>query len=353
LALSAEPEPEPASGGAEAAPARRPSWARLAAFVGLVLLALLLVTAWSRSLPARARAPFDARALARLKRLQPQFVLLGNSMVDTRFDEPTLRHALAPRRVAVLGIAATESAVWYLALKNLVIPSGAQPRVVQFFRDPELTEPRARATGAHHVKLERVSPEDDPVVEKKLALPLTEPVAWLESRRERDIPVERLHEKAEPLLDMAGELCSRLLWRDTEQEARKREINEVFALSNLRAAQLPPDPTFAERTRPFREVVEQSLLPDMCELTRDHGIKLTFVRVRTRAAASGERESSSERQYLGELERYVRACGAEFYDMHDAAWESLDLYGDGDHISGRAKRQYTALFAEHMARIFH
>jgi hypothetical protein len=325
----------------------------LCAFVLLVLLASVLVTLLSRSLSARARLPFDPRPLSRLKRLQPEFVLIGNSMVDTRFDEPTMQRLLAPRRVAVLGMAATKSAVWYLALENLVIASGAHPRVIQFFRYSELTDPRARALGEDHGKLERVSLTDDPAVEEKLAPPFTRPAAWLGWQRDRAVPLPRLREKTEPVVDAIGALCSRLVWRDADPEDRKRQINELFALSNLRTAELLPDAGSAERTRSFQDVVDASLLPDMCRLAKQHGIALTFIRVRTRDAASGEPEAPGDQQYIADLERYVRGCGAEFYDMHDATWESLDLFGNGDHIAGKAKRRYMQLFVEHMGQIFH
>jgi hypothetical protein len=351
LPLSARPEPPPDRIGG-ASMLRRQSWARLGAFVSLEVLAVLVMVLLCRSLPVQARTPFDSRPLAHLQRLQPQFVLMGNSMVDTRFDESTLSRSLSPRRVAVLGMAATKSAVWYLALKNLVIASGARPRVLQFFRYLELTDPRARALDDDHGKLERVSIVDDPVVEKKLAPPLTQPIAWFDWYRERAVPLRRLQEKTAPLVDDVGATFSRLLWRGGGSDARKRQINELFALEHLRVAEVPPEAA-AERIPQFDDVVAGSLLPDMCQLAKDNGIALTFIHVRTRDAAAGERETPAAQQYLADLQRYVQGCGAEFYDMQDASWESLDWYGNGDHIAAQFKRRYSALFAEHMARVFH
>jgi hypothetical protein len=57
--------------------------------------------------------------------------------------------------------------------------------------------------------------------------------------------------------------------------------------------------------------------------------------------------------YLGELQRYLEAQGAEFYDMKDAAWERPSLYAQGDHIGARHKTTYTRLFVEHMQHVFH
>lgn len=351
MSLNAQPEPNLVA-PEEASSLRRQSWHRLFSFLGLTLLGLLFVTALSRSLPPPPRAPFDRRALEQLKRLNPEFVLIGNSMVQTRFDENLLRRLLRPHRVAVLGVSATKSAVWYLMLKNLVVLSGTHPRVIQFFRDGELTDPRARALGPEHIKLERVSVDSEPLVEGKLAPPLREPIARLGWFRDRAMPFGRLHVQTAPLLDDVAVACSRLLWRNADRDVRKREINDLFALGNLRTAEVPADPVVGGGSADFKDLVDASFLPDTCQLAREHGIPLTFVRVRTRDAASGVPDDF-ERQYIADLARYVRGCGAEFYDMYDATWESLDMYGNGDHIAAKFKYRYTGLFVDHMAQIFH
>ena len=346
-------EPEVSSVAPEAASSlRRQSWYRLAAFLGLASLGLLGVSALSRSLPPPPRAPFDRRALEQLKRQNPEFVLIGNSMVQTRFDENLLRRLLRPHRVAVLGVSATKSAVWYLMLKNLVVLSGTHPRVIQFFRDGELTDPRARALGPEHIKLERVSVDSEPLVEGKLAPPLREPIARLGWFRDRVMPFSRLHVKTVPVLDDIAVAFSRLLWPNAERDARMREINDLFALGNLRTQEVAADPVVGGGMANFKDLVDASFLPDTCRLAKEHGIPLTFVRVRTRDAASGVPDDF-ERQYIADLARYVRGCGAEFYDMYDATWESLDMYGNGDHIAGKFKYRYTGLFVEHMAQVFH
>jgi hypothetical protein len=253
--------------------------------------------------------------------------------------------------VAVLGMAATKSSVWYLVMKNIVAPSGAHPRVVQFFRANELTEPSARASGWDHGKLERVSREDDPLVEKKIAPPLTTPMARLAWYRQRLLPFSRLREQTAPWLESVSVFVSGLCWREPNREARMRSINRLFSLADLRDEKEPVEHDEPEPA--FEDVVEASFLPDMCELSRKQGLPLTFIRVRSRFAASGGRDTPAERRYVTALERYVRASGAEFYDMHDATWERLDMYGIGDHISGRDKRKYTALFVARMRHVFH
>jgi hypothetical protein len=319
----------------------------------LALLGLALAVGVSRALPGAPRAAFDPSLRTRLERIRPQFLLLGNSMVDTRFDEPTLRRLLPGKRVAVVGIPGSKSAVWYLALKNAVVPSGARPRVLLFFRGNELTDPRARALGDEHRKLEKMAPEDDPLVEQKLAPPMREPIARLGWYRERVAPFGRLHGRSQPWVDGVSFAVSSFLWRDADLDARKDSINELFDMKHLREARESDLAEEDARVPPFRQVVAGSLLPDICDLAEKHGLPLTFIRVRTRVVAEGGADAPGEKQHLIELESYVRARGAEYEDMHDATWESVDMYGNGDHMAGRSKRTYMRLFVKHMGHVFH
>ena len=287
--MSAFPEPSLSSPGL-APSARRESWVRLGVFMALLLLGLIVTTLVSRSLPPQARGEFDAPTLAELKALQPELVLLGNSMVGTRFDESTLRRLLRPRRLSVQGVPGSKSAVWYLMLKNVVIASGSRPKVLLFFRDEELTHPRERAVGVEHGRVERWSLDSEPLVERKLAPPARESMARFQWYRERLVPLARLREKTGPLLDDVPAFFSGLASHGQTRELTKRDINKLFALGNLRAAADPPDTTPVTEL-PFEEVVGESFLPDICALAKQNAIPLTFIRIRTRPAASGQPET--------------------------------------------------------------
>ncbi|HEX3772894.1 MAG TPA: hypothetical protein VHV51_00450 [Polyangiaceae bacterium] len=310
--------------------------------------------ALSQSLPPPHRSPFNAHWLDQVRKTKPDFVLLGNSMVQTRFDEPTLRKLLHLRPVSVLGLIGTASSGWYLALKNVIVASDYHPRVLLFFREQELTEPRKWTHGSKgRHRVEQLSLAEEPLLARKLAPPPSEPIELLSWWRERLMPFERLHERSDLLVDFAGKSLSRLAYRKADERTRMRRINELFALGNLRSTDAASEPAVVPEPQVFGSVVAGSFLPDMLELAAANQIPLTFVRVRTRPAAAGVPKTRGEQRYDADLERYVRAHGAEFYDMHDTAWETLDMYAEGDHISSRLTRKYTELFVEHMGQIFH
>jgi hypothetical protein len=94
------------------------------------------------------------------------------------------------------------------------------------------------------------------------------------------------------------------------------------------------------------------LLPDILDLVTESQIPTVFVRVRTRARARGMPEPKALSEYIGGLRRYIEQRGAGFIDMSREDWESIELYGNGDHIADRYKAYYTREFVAHEPDLF-
>src|SRR5262245_55915002 len=91
-------------------------------------------------LEGQREGPFHGHRIPELQRLNPGFVVIGDSMAGTRINERLLGQ-LSGRPVAPLLQAGSGPVFWYLAMKNWVIASGIKPRVVFiFFRDTNLTD---------------------------------------------------------------------------------------------------------------------------------------------------------------------------------------------------------------------
>jgi hypothetical protein len=322
--------------------------------VAAVALALTVLLVASRREPDGRRHAFQTQVWRKVRRAQPDFVLVGNSMVGTRFHEPTLNRLLAPRKTVVVASGGTKSAVWYLQLKYSVLVEGVRPpHILLFFRDPELTSPSERALGSEAYRLQLAAPVVDPVVESKLAPPIRKPIAWIGWQLDRFAPFARLRARTDEPLDRLAVLVSSLVEPEPDVARRKQQLNELFSLSNLRAADAPPEPQQeADEYPDFDEVLPSSLLPDTIELARTRGAPLTLIRVRSRQAAEGQREPPEATRYMAALARYAAQNGVGLFDMREASWEAIELYGNGDHIAGRYKRHYTRLFAQNMAHVF-
>jgi hypothetical protein len=327
--------------------------------LALVLLALFatfaLVIRLARQAPAPARNRFDTAPLKALHKKKPDYVLIGNSMVKTRFHERTLDRLLAPRRSLLVTNDSSRSAMWYAMFKNYVIASGQHPRrVVFFFRDLELTAPRAGTGGDGKWRLERVSLPEEPVIEARLSPAWTDPVERLRYLMEQQVPVRRLREEVRPFIDELGLRLAGVV-AASPSRVEVAEINEAFALGNLRPApQLDQVPELPARRldERFSALVDDSFLPDILGLAEEHGIPIAFVRIRTRAAARGVPESEALSRYQQALRDYFEARRIPLYDLTHATWEDLGFYAMGDHLDTRRRPAYTRLFVKHVRDVF-
>src|SRR5439155_16365960 len=83
----------------------------------LLFCAVTLVGAALLVRPFRAkREAFDKASFARLQQRQPEFVLIGDSLLGYSIDQATLESALDGRHVEVLWHGGAASAAWFLYL---------------------------------------------------------------------------------------------------------------------------------------------------------------------------------------------------------------------------------------------
>lgn len=343
-----DPAPPPATPHREAAA----SWVRLS----IVVLALIVAGVWivwrARHAPPIAKRAFDARPLQRVRSVRPDFVVIGNSMAGTRINERTLNQVLAPRRAVSITYGGSRAAVWYLVFKNYVVASGVRPqRVIIFFRYQELTELTYRDTGFDQIQIEHASPDFDPVVEAKLFPPPSDPVKRLGWELGKLVPISRLRAAVGDHTQLWFDEISTGLGAEPDLKKRRQLVNAPFALERLRGAPAAAASAGAA-VFDFASTVNGSFLPELLSLSKSSGIPLAFVRIRPRSVAEGTPESPEMKTYVAELERYIEARGAMFVDMSGAAWESAELYKNGDHIGPRYHAQYTRLFVENLPELF-
>jgi hypothetical protein len=326
--------------------ARSAAWRRLLVGLGVFSALAVSLIGLAQLAPEEPRAPFDSSMVRRLSKEAPEFVLMGNSMVQTRFDERELDRLLSPAKARVVALGGTRTAYWYLALKNVVLPAVKPRRVLLFFRRQELTSYRTGTGGARY-DLGRVSRGRDEVLEARLAPPTRQPLERLSYELGRIAPFARLRALAEPWVLAAAHGLTGAR-RGSARRHQQRALDDVFATDNLRGADIEPAGAPIEKGS-FDELVGPSLLPDIVELTERAGVPLTLVRVRTRAAADGRRKQTS---YDRALDAYLARRNVELVDMTNEEWERSELYGEGDHIAARFKKKYTKLFVQNLKRIF-
>lgn len=286
----------------------------------------------------REKEPFDPRPLARLKGIHPEVVLIGNSLLRTRINERLLGKSLGCK-VGLMAEHGSMSARWYLYLKNYVV--GAHPKkVIIFFRDDELTQPRYRIEGRYRKAVEIAMSGDESEFVNKLRE--REDFEWFYFILEKIYPSfsdsYRIHENArgEFLVKILGQRGYNKLTRYQKPFFENGELREDLAADNAGTEKIIPL---------FSESLEPSFLPDIIEVAKVHKIHLAFFRVKTRHSFS-RADSPDLANYVSDLRHYLESHGAIFIDETNATDIPLRYYSDGDHIGRRHQRDYTKLFAK-------
>lgn len=315
-----------------------------AAVVFVILLQICAIPALYR--PSQGgKLPFDDHYLAELNAVRPDYVWIGNSMLGTRIDQAVLEEALGPHCCYVMWTAGAESAWEHQALKNHVLAASHVPkRVFIFFRDTYLTRPSYRAQDIYWWRIERLSHDEEPALERAMSASRT----WqetLEYQLGRLYPIQKRRVLASAMVEgLAGRLASGHAGGSGTAGSR---YNELFALDRMRL--IESDDTASDANDAsnydFAARVGDSLLPSMIAHARRAGVDLVFVRVQRRPTAQGPKVQSPQLQaYLADLRHYLAKHQVGFYDFTGDPELTLERYLDGDHIRPEWKRGSTENF---------
>ncbi|MBF0295860.1 MAG: hypothetical protein HQL96_11775 [Magnetococcales bacterium] len=344
----------------------------------LLLLACMLLLP---ALPGRfsPTIPFNPANRQELAQKKPTFVFIGNSMLFSRIDLPTL-NTLPGATGMLLSMGGVFSAHWYLWLKNDLIASGHRPRATfLFFRDDELTTPyRSVSTPEERALLAKASVDDEPELQRVLAFhrPF---IDRLETFFYDLYPIQLKRNDLDWSLDSLALLPALpdfpgMMWRKkfgsppvtpeeeyalfASRQEFKREIKETLFNANGFRPRPAPRPATDAQTRPapptFAEQLPHSLLPAMLRLAKEHGLRLEFVLVKQRPNLDGAPliRPDYELRYLADLRDYLAAHGAGLHDDNpDDRW-TPEHYYDQWHIAPRFKALYTQRFVAGKPDIF-
>ena len=291
----------------------------------------------------RERAPFDASRPAALARMQPAYVVIGDSMAGSRIDPAVFARA-SGESVAPLLYAGSGPAWWYLVLKNWVIASGIHPKAVfVFFRDTNLTNVMFRIDATWSLDTAALAEEDglNEVVARRRGNTFYE----LRSGFDRVYASTEARRGIEPLVN---EWPARAMFPYRRQrEAFMLSVNERFGLDHLRPMDAADMQATEDREADFAAFVDKSQLPLMLRDAQRAGLRLVLVRVQRRpAGGQPPYQSPALQRYVRDLRAYVEARGGVLFDDTGDPAQTLDWYEDGDHLSREGRRRYTERFAE-------
>jgi hypothetical protein len=289
----------------------------------------------------RPREPFDRDAAQAVREVQPQFVVIGDSMAGIRID-PRQLSRLTGARVIGLYQQGSPVAYWYLAFKNLVVNNALTSvrGAIFFFRDDQLTTQVQVAPGS----LDRVALDREPELDRLLAAERLGVFSGVHRAARAAYQFDRTRVWLEPFVNNAPARSPELV----------RIINtDVFALDKLRKFEAADLAAASDAALDFPARVDRSLLPEIIRLAAQANIRPAFIRVQRRPTAEGPPpQSAALKKYAGDLRAYLIAHGAYYHDDWGDPDEPLSLYADGDHLTGEGRVRYTQRFAERHAQFF-
>ena len=294
----------------------------------------------------RPREPFDQAAADAVRDVQPQFVVIGDSMAGIRID-PLQLSRQAHTQVVGLYQQGSPVAYWYLAFKNLAVENDLKSLrgAIFFFRDDQLTTQVQVTPGS----LDRVARDREPELDRVLAAHRLGVFSEIHRAARGVYQFDRTRTWLEPLLLRAP--ANVVATTMPSSELVKAINTEVFALDRLRAFEAADLAASQGAALDFQANVGDSLLPEIIRLAAGARIKLAFIRVQRRPAADGPPPQPADLTgYVNALKGYLEARGAYFHDDWGDPDEPLSIYADGDHLTAEGRLRYTQRFAERHAR---
>lgn len=312
---------------------------------------------------------------ARLAAENPDWLLIGNSMLNTRINQEDMSR-VSGMKALKLTEGGSQSSIWFLFLKRIVLESGAKPKwITIFFRETDLTWADLRIGGSNAELINLLDGQAQPEWRQVITNRSLEGkvkagdlkgfasqalAAALDADEWRIWGRGRLQYAAFEATEFGGGMPHHL---------RRVEMNERFSLDHLRhdlasdtagagnqAGIVAPDSAgdsavdvgiYETGPKVFDGSPQASFLPHIIAVAKQTGARVHFHRVKLRSRVEGGSEDSAWMQaYMKDLRRYLEAEGCALTDESDDPEITRDLYADGDHISREPtlQRRYIDLF---------
>jgi len=314
-----------------------------AAAIAIAVAAVLIVCA--TRVPRRSHQGAALTAWRQqLADVKPRVVFLGNSMVRAGIDADQFEDLTGVRALKI-DQGGSETAYWYLILKNVIVPAAHPPEVVViFYRDHFLTVPTMRTDGRYLDAIDDVSVGREEVLARFVSIPEAKAVPWtVEVAQLR----ERVRARSETLIKA---WVGRSLGRD--RGAPDRAIARVFEEANLAPGVMTKRQLAAEQASDasdfdFPARIDHSFLPSILELAEANHLRLIFVRIKRRRDVAPDVQPPGLPEYIAQLGAYLDRHGIPMIDFTDDPRLVDADFANGDHLNATTGRpRFTAMLAE-------
>jgi hypothetical protein len=338
---------------------------RLFAIIFLIFVTPVLVVSDKSSLFS-----FDPGHRQKLAKIEPEYVFIGSSMLVSRMDIDHFNTIIDGQTGYMLADVGALSSLWYLWMKNSLIASGVKPKAVFiFFRHTAITNPADNSSSVFIMeKIQKNSLDSEPVYDQVMGYHkdffdlMSE---WLLKL----YPIQDFwHKGVNWIVDSAGFLFGlpeyasykyraifhpeqisgkqRRAMMAARENLKYRMTHEVFTVKNQRDQKNRISQSFTgESQLNFKERLPLSFLPHIVRLGKEAGLKLVFVRIRSRPNRDNSISTSLLLdRYIADLSQYAEKNGIAFHDFTQDPNLIFSMYNDGAHIAPNYMKFWTDNF---------
>jgi hypothetical protein len=244
------------------------------------------------------------------------------------------------------------SAIWYLALKNVIIPASPRPQtVVFFFRDHYLTDPTFRVTGEYKKGVDELTGPDEPLLERLAYLNAMNPLTY---QLNQNWSLFQKREHLKKALESNVKSWVGSVYGYPDVESVNQNIQRLFGVDNLLAeelgnTQLKSEEVTNKNLYDFQKSLPVSFLPAMVEIARENAVRLVLVRVKRRREVEGLPTPAGLDGYICDLKQWCAKEQVPLIDFSEDTRLTLEHYADGDHLNrGEGRTLFTQLLVEQL-----
>ncbi len=283
---------------------------------------------------------------------RPRVALVGDSVLVLSVDPPKLAEALN-EPVYGIGIPGSASAVWYLVLKNDIVPvPGPKPDIlVLIFRDTILTRPGYRVYGSYFKQVDEYATPDDDVLIRRAYINLMNP---LERVSEGYFPLYGSRWRIRETLDYYIRFMLTNLLLGCNRGCTTESMSVVFEAANMEpnilgdAIGAAESYLYNDRAYDFNREAGQSFLPEIIRLCKENNIQLVVVRTKTLRFQKTS-EPTALKRYIEDLSAYLEENGVVLLDFsHDPRLKD-EYFIDQLHLNMTGRAIFTQMLADALA----
>ena len=285
---------------------------------------------------------------------RPDLLLLGDSMLYPSVNSTVLSETL-DKQIMSIGLPGSASTLWYLIVKNNVLEAQVPPKtLVIFFRDSMMTVPGYRVTGRYFEQIDEFAGPKDGELVKKAYLNQMNP---LEKWAEAWFPPFGSRWNVRQAADAHIRYTMPRLQLGCDQPCMDNAMGVVFGDDNMDpnflsgALAAADDYLYSDEALDFDQQVGESFLPDLIQLTREHGIQLVLVRMRILRFTAPGSEPPALRTYNEKLTAYLAANGVVYLDYSGEQLLTREAFDDPLHMNEQGQVIFTEMLGEDLLEV--